>query len=240
MGRSEGRRVCDDTEHQMYPLLLEGRSRSPLLREWPTGLLDERPPLHVSTTASASKSCSKDPTAEIASYPYNSVVARAQLVPDCPWPFGTQVHQTSRRTRPNLLAIRESSPPQYTQPIADCIVHRSSLFSLRVQNIITESRKPSTRKSYKLKWARFCHWLGETHTSPTSVGLPVVFDFLLYLKDSGLSISSLRVYLAALSAYHIKVFIICASDCQAFPQGNMQCVPPYTQTCASLGFTLSA
>lgn len=78
-------------------------------------------------------------------------------------------------------------------------------FSDRVSNILLNHIKPSTRSSYALKWSRFLNWLKSSHISPTTADLPTVFEFLLSLKDAGLSHSSIRVYLAALSAYHVKV-----------------------------------
>lgn len=57
------------------------------------------------------------------------------------------------------------------------------------------------RQSYARKWNRFTafrdSWTGED-TSP----LCIVFPFLLQLLDEGLAYSSLRVYLAAISAHH--------------------------------------
>lgn len=83
--------------------------------------------------------------------------------------------------------------------------HRSITFSQRAHDTIQNSRKPSTRKSHYFKWLCFLRWLPEGHNSPETTDLPVVFDFLLHLVDCGLSHSSIRVYLSALSAYHTLV-----------------------------------
>lgn len=60
----------------------------------------------------------------------------------------------------------------------------------------------STRCSYAQKWSRFCHWLQGKHPYLRSARLSFALDFILSFRDSGLSHSSLRVYLATLSAYH--------------------------------------
>lgn len=78
-------------------------------------------------------------------------------------------------------------------------------FSTRVSNILLNHIKPSTKNLYAAKWSRFCFWLQPTCTAPVTAGLSHVFEFLLSLRDSGLSHSSLRVYLSALSAFHSKV-----------------------------------
>lgn len=71
----------------------------------------------------------------------------------------------------------------------------------RIEDVLLNSRKPTTRQSYAKKWDRFTafrdSWTGEG-TSP----LRIIFAFLLHLLDEGLAYSSLRVYLAAISAHH--------------------------------------
>lgn len=66
----------------------------------------------------------------------------------------------------------------------------------------SNSMKLSTRYPYVSMGAHFCSWLGSWHSTPASTSLLLIFDFLLSLRDSGLSHSSIRVYLTALSAYH--------------------------------------
>lgn len=51
----------------------------------------------------------------------------------------------------------------------------------------------------------FCSWLRLHQSPPATARLPLVFDFLLSLRDLGLSHWSVRVYLAAISAYHNHV-----------------------------------
>lgn len=73
-------------------------------------------------------------------------------------------------------------------------------FSAEVQNVLLNSRKPSTRWSYKAKWGTYQAFLMARSLSSSS--LSSVFDFLMDRRAAGLSYSSLRVYLSAISAYH--------------------------------------
>lgn len=111
---------------------------------------------------------------------------------------------------PDLLILRtvkRDSPPSSQHPVAgtDNLGHLSLRFSARTQDTIRNSRKPSSRLSYERKWNCFLRWLPLTSPPPSSAGLPVVFNFLLHLADAGLSLSSLKVYLSVISAYHTEV-----------------------------------
>ncbi|KAI2646554.1 hypothetical protein H4Q32_030732 [Labeo rohita] len=61
--------------------------------------------------------------------------------------------------------------------------------STEVVETIVQSRAPSTRKLYALKWKLFTSWCGERQQDPANC--PV-----------GLAHSTLKVYVAAISAYH--------------------------------------
>lgn len=74
------------------------------------------------------------------------------------------------------------------------------IFSIVVQNVLLNARKPSTRRSYLRKWKHYLSYLSSY--SITNSSLCSILDFLLYLKDLGLGLSSLRVYLSATSSHH--------------------------------------
>lgn len=116
-----------------------------------------------------------------------------------------QVPNPSRSTHP---VDCERDPPLTSQhPVigAHNMGHLSLKFSERALSTMHDSRKPYTRLSHERKWNRFLRWLPLTLPLPSLAGLPFIFDFLLHLMDAGLSLSSLRVYLLAISAYHPEV-----------------------------------
>lgn len=109
-------------------------------------------------------------------------------------------------------------PPRYPTISPHGMEDHSIIFPDRVSDVIQNSTKSSTRRSYASKFLFllhflrfllhllcFCSWLGLHQSPPATARLPLVFDFLLSLRDLGLSHWSVRVYLAAISAYHNHV-----------------------------------
>ncbi|KAG6937283.1 hypothetical protein G0U57_010273 [Chelydra serpentina] len=71
-----------------------------------------------------------------------------------------------------------------------------------VRRVLLESRKPSTRLTYEAKWKRFSLWCAQQHISPHLASVPSILDYVLHLKDNHLALGSLKVHLAAISAFH--------------------------------------
>lgn len=67
------------------------------------------------------------------------------------------------------------------------------------------ARAPSTRALYAGRWDRFCKWCAETEWDPVSCGTQGVLQFLQSLLDRGLTESTLRGYVAAISDRHIPI-----------------------------------
>lgn len=55
------------------------------------------------------------------------------------------------------------------------------------------------------KWKRFQIWGDSKQVTPTSSSLPLIVDYILDLKKTGLSLSSVKVHLAAITAFHRKI-----------------------------------
>lgn len=74
-------------------------------------------------------------------------------------------------------------------------------FSEKVQDVLLSSRKLSTHLSYSYKWKRFLAFFSSRGGRPREAALSDILEFLLSLRDSGLSHSSIRVYFTAISAH---------------------------------------
>ncbi len=72
----------------------------------------------------------------------------------------------------------------------------------RVLNTISEARAPSTRRLYALKWSVFSTWCLNRGENPSTSELVVVLSFLQELLDKGCSHSTLKVFVAAIAAFH--------------------------------------
>ncbi len=75
----------------------------------------------------------------------------------------------------------------------------------RVLNTISEARAPSTRRLYALKWSVFSTWCLNRGENPSTSELAVVLSFLQELLDKGCSHSTLRVFVAAIAAFHAPI-----------------------------------
>ncbi|XP_057685683.1 uncharacterized protein LOC130911993 [Corythoichthys intestinalis] len=62
-----------------------------------------------------------------------------------------------------------------------------------------------TPARYAGRWRLFVKWCGDRGDDPVSCSVPTVLDFLQSLLDIGRSPSTLKVYVAAISAHHAKV-----------------------------------
>ncbi len=70
---------------------------------------------------------------------------------------------------------------------------------------ITSARAPSTRRAYTLKWNLFVEWCSSHQEDPRRCSIRTVLSFLQQGLERRLSPSTLKVYVAAISAYHDPV-----------------------------------
>ncbi len=68
---------------------------------------------------------------------------------------------------------------------------------------IQNARASSTRSLYECKWGVFERWCATKHEIPFQCSVAVVLSFLQDLIDQGKAFSTVKVYLAAISACHI-------------------------------------
>lgn len=78
-------------------------------------------------------------------------------------------------------------------------------FSTEVVDTMLHSRAPSTRRRYALKLRVFVAWCTGHSVNPVNCPVGSVLDFLQEKFSSGLSPSTLKVYVSAISVYHIRL-----------------------------------
>ncbi len=81
----------------------------------------------------------------------------------------------------------------------------ASSLSTEVVETILQSRAPSTRKLYTLKWKLFTSWCRDRQLDPVNCPVGTVLEFLQARFSAGLTHSTLKVYVAAISAYHASL-----------------------------------
>ncbi len=72
----------------------------------------------------------------------------------------------------------------------------------RVLNTMTEARAPSTRRLYALKWSIFSAWCQDHDLEPVTSKVSVVLSFMQEMLDKQRSSSTLKIYAAAIVAFH--------------------------------------
>ncbi len=70
---------------------------------------------------------------------------------------------------------------------------------------IASARAPSTRRAYALKWNLFVEWCSSHREDPRRCSIRAVLSFLQQGLERRLSPSTLKVYVAAISAHHDPV-----------------------------------
>ncbi len=70
---------------------------------------------------------------------------------------------------------------------------------------IASARAPSTRRAYALKWNLFVEWCSSLREDPRRCSIRAVLSFLQQGLERRLSPSTLKVYVAAISAHHDPV-----------------------------------
>ncbi len=105
---------------------------------------------------------------------------------------------------------RLSMAPQSRMVETSCVdgvrepANQGSL-SRRVVDTITEVRAPSTRRLYACKWAVFERWCESNGRDPENCPVSDILDFLQQRMDEGSMPSTLKVYVAAISAFHAAI-----------------------------------
>ncbi len=105
--------------------------------------------------------------------------------------------------RYNMAPASRSMEPPCVAPGRD-VADLSSLPPAVVETII-QTRAPSTRQTYALKWSLFANWCSSHWEDPRRCTIGVVLSFLQERLERRLSPSTLKVYVAAIAAHHDAV-----------------------------------
>ncbi|XP_039511917.1 NLR family CARD domain-containing protein 3-like [Pimephales promelas] len=130
----------------------------------------------------------------------------------------SSVIQTPRRESLDPSQEKRSPPavggsylaPEPRPPEALCVASEGPepLFGAcdqGVQNTILNSRAPSTRSAYAYRWKLFSEWCSEQAVVPEHCPVPLVLRFLQSLLENNRAAATLRVYVAAISAHHVRI-----------------------------------
>ncbi|KAL0175450.1 hypothetical protein M9458_027780, partial [Cirrhinus mrigala] len=97
--------------------------------------------------------------------------------------------------------LNSSPPPGAVEAVEAVGVAQLIAFGLSTEVVETifQSRAPSTKK---LKWRLFTSWCRDCQLEPVNYPIGTVLEFLQACFSTGLTHSSLKFYVAAISTYH--------------------------------------
>ncbi len=88
-----------------------------------------------------------------------------------------------------------------------CVAAQQEPFDLleRVLNMMAEANAPFIQCLYALKWSIFSTWCQDRDLDPVTSDVSVVLSFLLEMLDKQRSLSTIKVYAAAIAAFHAPI-----------------------------------
>ncbi|XP_053100185.1 uncharacterized protein LOC128322613 [Hemicordylus capensis] len=223
VGNSPSGSVCDDTKQELQPVLLGIGTGGIIHRRCLSTSVDPRCVLYL-----FSDPASKQGGRQIASRTYTgncscSLVAKASLV-----------HATTQNVPRDLQKAPLVARSDYAGPgpqAAPRLVNTGSdgMEDRFLKKILLNTRKSSTRRSYRAKWCRFCSYAATHDFQPRQASLKDVLLYLTSLKKSGLANVSIRVHMAAISARHSgwdDKIVFTHPRCKDFLKGINNLYPP--------------
>ncbi len=167
------------------------KDRDALAHDWPNLLLYAFPPIALLPQGNREQGHKVEPTLVVRadSATDSSPLARAPET-------GSPLSGERNNMAPSTRAVGSLHLAAQWEPTG---------FPERVLNTISEARAPSTRRLYALKWSVFSTWCLNRGENPSTSELTVVLSFLQELLDKGRSHSTLKVFVAAIAAFHAPI-----------------------------------
>lgn len=170
-------------------------------------LLDRTSAVHVPAIPTRTQGPAQDQQVQGSSDTGGTGMALPTLVHYAPGAVVRRPDYVATPTAPEYPRPQLPSTPRPTVPPshgleASWLNPMELLCSEPVREVLFGSRKPSTRATYLAKWKRFTLWCAQDCTPPLQAPIPFILECLLHLKQPGLAVSSIKVHLAAISAFH--------------------------------------
>ncbi|KAF7243474.1 Far upstream element-binding protein 1 [Varanus komodoensis] len=123
------------------------------------------------------------------------------IEPHCVENSLTQDSVSGQRSTRSLGTSTHNRSDPLTDSVPTGILSGLTSLDPDILRILESALRPSTRKSYTVKWRRFSSFAESRSFNPITASVENILQFLLQLHCSGLKPSSIEVYAAALSHY---------------------------------------
>ncbi len=139
-----------------------------------------------------------------------AALAHSDLVSQTHFPRDSTSLAHSSEEGPPLSGARHHMAPTSRSREPPCVAPERDTADLSglppaVVETITQARAPSTRQTYALKWSLFANWYSSRREDPRRCKIGVVLSFLQERLERRLSLSTLKLYVAAIVAHHDAV-----------------------------------
>ena len=174
--------------------------------ECPMDQLVRQISLRISADSPRPEGADQVGTLESQNDPHSSGVATSMVVHRPASPVIATTSQIAVQAGPSVEIRRPDGSPQ------SLLLEFGSMAPQLVQyghlnlppdclDILKKAKRPSTCSAYAFKWKRFCLWCSSNNVNPTTCQEDVILPYLLHLAKAGLQFSSIKVHLAAITAY---------------------------------------
>ncbi|KAK7878584.1 hypothetical protein WMY93_030420 [Mugilogobius chulae] len=155
------------------------------------------------STINAAQDSQEQPQSVVGS----SILARENMVPHTSAASQRGTLASSSENRSLVTAGREhlASSSRTPSSLSVALEGPDSMLTTCDQAVvqtIMNARAASTRALYDNRWTLFVKWCMDHDVNPEHCSVPVLLDYLQTLLDKGLSVSTIKVYVAAISARH--------------------------------------
>lgn len=192
----------------MPTVLLQGGAWSPLSGQRLPHEVERFSPIHISPQPPLSLGDPQDQTGQLQGN-YNSPhVASPNLVPLPSQTIGMPTADASASALSSISGCRSRSSSRSPKTPSQSLVTPwlegpEITCPNEVQNTLLHSCRTTTHTYYLHKWKRFDACCQQKQISVISASLPLILAY--WTKKMGLSMSSVRVHLSAITAFHNKV-----------------------------------
>ncbi|XP_072000340.1 uncharacterized protein [Engystomops pustulosus] len=204
LGRTSNRFVCDKKKLQVSTLFFLGKRGDKKSSGCILPLLEHHSRLRLPPYSPDRQSVGKNLSREDADHICVPKLAQKELVPDSEADVHSgSSHTTSVRRSPgtgsNIPSRSRKTPVISMDPESDYM--KSQGLSSAVINTLKASRKPVTFAIYHKIWKKFCSFCADNPPCQSNPNILQVLDFLQKGLELGLSTSTLKVQVSALSAF---------------------------------------
>ena len=197
--------VCHEIQQQTPVVCLSGTRCVSMGGGRNVHILEKSVPLCFSTAEVVTTGSTQSTAGSLQVTPSSPVLAAAVLVSDTAQSVGRLPACTATVSGPAVTSRRSVQSPRRARSESTRLDHiqrrlREKKFSLAATQLISQSRRASTRSVYDAKWKIFSNWCRGRRIDPVHPSSPEIADFLIFLfQEKKYQMSTIKGYRSAIA-----------------------------------------